>query len=467
MKKVGVIISSQYVTRELEIDFGKIIPVELPLGNKFLFNYQTEFLKKYCDEIHLTIPDDYSSKLQSDNLIFLDKNLSLIDVINNILELFQNNYIYLLFGDTIIDVDFNFNQKLDKNLIFTSGNNEFNYNWSFTIDNQIIVGFFVFNLSQLTRDIAHNSKDFNDFIDKINNNAEFIDCSGWMDFGQKRTYSHNKIKFLEARGFNSISYTNGFVEKKSKDWFKMYAEYNWLKNANKISNNINTPYVKEFNSDGEYASYKIEYKDFISLSDKFVFGRFNLDDETKVISRLLGEIKNNSYHLIEDDFISKKLKERFDEISKDLIEKYSLNNIYQKTYLFFHKKTMKYGFFHGDICYSNILFNNIDNTFYLIDPRGYLDKSLGFSLVGPQNYDLYKIAHSYVCGYDRIIAFNEVFSYELIKKRFDVFCNLSKLDEAELKYGLIQLFISMIPLHYNNSIRQDSFARMVNILNNL
>jgi hypothetical protein len=467
MKKVGVIISSQYVTSELQIDFGQIIPLELPLGNKFLFNYQTDFLRKYCEEIYVTIPDDYSSKLKIDNVIYLDKKLTLIEVIIKILEKFQNNYVYLLFGDTIIDVNFNFNQKSDDNLIFTSGNNEFNYNWSVNKDNQIIVGFIVFNKSQLTRQIARNSHNFNDFIDKIHTHAKYIDCSGWMDFGQKRTYSHNKIKFLEARGFNSISYSNGFVEKKSKDWFKMYAEYNWLKNANKISNNINTPFVKEFNSDGENASYKIEYKDFISLSDKFVFGRFNINDETKVITLLLEVIKHNSNYIVEDDFISKKLKERFSEISKDLIEKYSLQNIYNTTYMFFHKKKMEYGFFHGDICYSNILFNNVDNTYYLIDPRGYLDKSSGFSMIGPQNYDLYKIAHSYVCGYDRIIAFNEVFSYEIIKKRFDVFCEISDLDKVELKHGLIQLFISMIPLHYNNSIRQDSFARMVNILNNL
>ncbi len=463
MRKVGIILSSQKIINELSIDFGDITPSELPLGNKYLYHHQKNFLESHCEDIYITLPDYKSNDNSFENVIFLKKGISLLSALKEVLLRFLNQRVFILFGDTLV-----FDEEIylddQNNYVFIHNNIEYNYEWSKTIGGQIIIGCFVFNSTTDLIKLIDQSNDFEEFIHFVTEVSILVNVYKWMDFGQKRTFSYNKIKFLETRGFNSITYKNGYIEKKSRDWFKMYAEYNWLKKVNEIEIGFFIPNVKEFNSDGENATYKIEYKDFISLSDKFTFGNFHIDEETRIIKNLLeSRIKSSNYLMI-DDFIAPKLKERYNEVSGVLKSLYKLEQVFEHTYNYFSQKEMIYGVFHGDFCYSNILYNNVDNVFYLIDPRGFLNKTNGFSYNGPLNYDLYKLAHSYVCGYDKVIAFNEIISKEYVQKRFEIFCQLANLEKEELKYGLIQLFLSMIPLHYNNAERQNCFAHLSRLI---
>ena len=106
----------------------------------------------------------------------------------------------------------------------------------------------------------------------------------------------------------------------------------------------------------------------------------------------------------------------------------------------------------------------LPNQFFLIDPRGYLDDLNGFQIQGPVNYDLYKIGHSFICGYDQIIFNQSLFDVDIMRDRFSWFCKLTNISSEEMKYGLLQLFLSMIPLHSDRIDRQNKFHELCLIL---
>ena len=123
---------------------------------------------------------------------------------------------------------------------------------------------------------------------------------------------------------------------------------------------------------------------------------------------------------------------------------------------------------HGDLYFSNILYDSGTNKYKLIDPRG----RWGNGISGDIKYDIAKIRHSVVGGFDTItnglytvtyektsgIGINvfEPTNYQIISKELDTqiekYWNLDKIKMIE---GL--LFISMLPLHEDNFERQLAF----------
>ena len=125
---------------------------------------------------------------------------------------------------------------------------------------------------------------------------------------------------------------------------------------------------------------------------------------------------------------------------------------------------------HGDFCFSNILFDFKTQSIKIIDPRG-IDVNGNQTIYGDIRYDVAKFAHSVLGLYDFIIAgryslkFNtphdiefDVFQDETILEIQNSFLSL-RIGELSLKelntYPiLIHLFLSMLPLHNDNTDRQ-------------
>jgi len=123
---------------------------------------------------------------------------------------------------------------------------------------------------------------------------------------------------------------------------------------------------------------------------------------------------------------------------------------------------------HGDLYFSNILYDSENRIFKLIDPRG----KWGNSTSGDIKYDVAKIRHSVIGGFDTItnglysvkhLKNNEI-EYKVFKsKNYQLVCRALdnhieknwKLDEIKMIEGL--LFISMLPLHSDNPERQLAF----------
>jgi hypothetical protein len=130
------------------------------------------------------------------------------------------------------------------------------------------------------------------------------------------------------------------------------------------------------------------------------------------------------------------------------------------------------GVLHGDLCFSNILYDTRSDRIKVIDPRG-LDHSNNFMYIGDLRYDISKLNHSIFGLYDYIIsgAYNlheyDDFNYDfeiLVDERIDNiqelyidkmrFPNISAL---ELMPETVLLFFSMLPLHSDNPDRQNAF----------
>lgn len=135
---------------------------------------------------------------------------------------------------------------------------------------------------------------------------------------------------------------------------------------------------------------------------------------------------------------------------------------------------------HGDFCFSNILYSASTQAFYLVDPRG-ADREEGLYL--DPMYDVAKLSHSVLGGYDFIIAglfdlvheddlrlslevdrppapeLETIFLRALERNGYDV--RLVRVYEASL-------FLSMLPLHLEEPKRVVAFAlRAKDILDEL
>ena len=127
------------------------------------------------------------------------------------------------------------------------------------------------------------------------------------------------------------------------------------------------------------------------------------------------------------------------------------------------------GILHGDLCFSNILYDTRADRIKIIDPRGlnYLEE---LSLVGDLRYDLAKLSHSVLGLYDFIIgdAF-EVdnghgldFQFNIhaddnirqIQKTFEALPLVGDLTARDVAPITIMLFLSMLPLHRDTPRRQ-------------
>lgn len=129
---------------------------------------------------------------------------------------------------------------------------------------------------------------------------------------------------------------------------------------------------------------------------------------------------------------------------------------------------------HGDFCLSNILYDSRINLIKLVDPRGHQEENNFREIIKSQKYDLTKLAHS-LLGYYDLINVGEIKaeSYKVIKNCIEINCNYSVDLYHELIYkkaysyeffngnplqdylpSTVLLFLSMLPLHSDNKIKQ-------------
>lgn len=122
-------------------------------------------------------------------------------------------------------------------------------------------------------------------------------------------------------------------------------------------------------------------------------------------------------------------------------------------------------FMHGDFCFNNLLWTG--SGLFLIDPRGGMGGVLSNS--GYVLYDVAKLAHSVVGGYDVIIAgdysceiYDNSLTYEInfppnygyICGMFFDLCDNLSLSSEDVLVLMSTLFLSMPPLHAEDPVRQ-------------
>ena len=308
-----------------------------------------------------------------------------------------------------------------------------------------------------------------------------------------------------SRAFNRVTIDQkyGRVHKRSKNYKKLLAESYWYKN---IPAKIGSFAPKLLWEDQKASEIVMEYCPYITLSEAFVA---ELDLDWKRILERLFEVHSilNSQHvqqrgIVSDikDFHLKKSEERIHSLSDiepfgDLLREKFLtinNRVHRNIDVNFllgelekNLQHIKPSVVHGDYCFSNILYDLNSNSVKLIDPRGCL---LGEpTIFGDAHYDYAKLMHSALGLYDFIVQGKysllqlapDSFSFEIETKNQKIhslillaFKEDCKYESKEVVYYRllleVLLFVTMIPLHYEDPKRQLAFyLRAVQLYNQL
>ena len=329
----------------------------------------------------------------------------------------------------------------------------------------------------------------------------------WLDFGHVQTYFKSKARHTTERAFNQLNATPRWIEKHSSDLEKMEAEAAWFE-ALPRDVRANTPQYlgRVINDTGK--GYSLEYLYLNTLSELAVFGRlptyswlkiFSLcgdflataqaqskaaiiaetplilssDYADKTMSRLETFASNANFDLDEPTKLGDKnlpsVRRIADEIASQITD----------------ARTHNLGLSHGDFCFSNIFHDFRSGQIKVVDPRG-RDFSGRITPFGDLRYDAAKFLHSVWGRYDFIIA-GHFHLKRVGSSAFDLSIreqgtDWSELESAffdqnfagynpksdELRAMTIQLFLSMLPLHYDRPDRQYAFlANALRLYNEL
>ncbi len=360
----------------------------------------------------------------------------------------------------------------------------------------VLVGGYFFNDTELLRQIIENvdeeeKLEISSIIKKYKNENDVTVelAEQWHDVGHLENYFSTKQFLLKARYFNSLQFDDlaENVTKKSKNKEKLINEINWYK---KIPKDISKLVPKILDSDVSDNPYiKLEYIKYPTLADIWLYSNFSSGFWVKIIDDLF-EIINKFNKYYEDVTVQEynsiyfeKTIQRIDELIKS---NGLFREIFHKNFILINGKEFKNWsvikdeiklkindlykkedncLIHGDLCFSNILYNSKNKNFKLIDPRG----KWGQGISGDIKYDIAKIRHSVIGGFDTIT--NGLYSatydekngmtFDAYKpKNYPIICEKLdsqikqrwNLDEIKMIEGL--LFISMLPLHRDNLERQ-------------
>ncbi|MFM1648434.1 hypothetical protein ACJ5N2_11105 [Aeromonas salmonicida] len=508
-----LIMSGSYVNNDLSAEFGRLPPSFLPLSNKRLFHHQVSLAKSCSDTIFLSIPDDYvidsidHSWLKSHdiNLIRTPKGLSLGEATVacfNLIIPSPSTSLHILFGDTLLsDIP---KSKTDLISISKTKNN---YTWASIEDDfairdlsnssghSVICGYFHFSRpNQLIRNITLERWDFIRGVRQYckEESVEFSETDKWFDFGHINSYFQSKANFTTQRSFNELEITSRFVKKTSSKQTKIKAEANWFKSIPEDIKIYTPHYLGEGADCNGSFYYKLEYLYNLALNELYVFA-----DTPNVVWH---EILNHCFDFIElchknhtspsileqldtDDLFREKTHERLstymDDKKINVDDQWNFNghNVSIQRILAdcapYLPRTDTPTVMHGDLCFSNIIYDFRTNCIKVIDPRG-IDSKGNITINGDTKYDISKLAHSIIGLYDYIIAGYHTTSINWPERKImfsmpntDKHSQLQEffIMSVEDRFGVqplslyamqIHLFLSMLPLHDDDEARQNA-----------
>ena len=323
--------------------------------------------------------------------------------------------------------------------------------------------------------------------------GEAIENNAFTDLSLGANFLNFITGGFDARFFNALEGDEYTVTKRSSKKEKIKAEYEFyylLPDAMKMW--FVMPY--DYKEDENGASYTMERFHMTDIAIRFVHGAVDTEELRDILDKLFYFISHRETKQVDAAEGKKtarslyidKLKERMEELKsckeyKDFDRMLAMGTDYEgmeavvARYESLYEKMAlgaggtKAGYSggraydrlavgHGDLCFSNILYNRESEILKLIDPKGAVKKE---DLYTDPYYDLAKLSHSICGGYD---FFNSGL-YEISIKR-DLKLELSIdvdtapyaeifrefLEKNGFSYPLVRLyeaslFLSMLPYH--------------------
>ena len=501
-----LVTSATYVNSKLQVEFGRIPPSFLPIGNRRLFEYQLEFLRKALPkhQIFITLPSNFliSSRdtfsLDKYNVAILrsDEELSLGEEVAQAVNL-SGGYgeaFYLLYGNTLIEevpisTDVIGIVKTDKKYLWELEADE-------SASENVWCGFFSFESIGRFKHVLVQSN--NDFIEAVRAystkySVKNVLIYGWHDCRQIDKYFLCRSKFTTQRSFNALSIVDGSVKKTGNPSEKINAESAWFAYVPARLKRFTPQLIESGTDESGLAFYITEYLPLPPLNEVFVYGKtpifywhniFSLcSNFLEICHQFEGEVDVKD--LGDSDLAGMKTWLRLEEfcnqsnypgidtpnvINGKKIE--SLRDIVLACLSLVNEGKPILGILHGDFCFSNILFDSRINAIKVLDPRGLSEVGLP-TIYGDLRYDLAKLTHSVIGLYDFIMAGAYDLKFTLSNKQcsFDLVIHtderVKSIQDVYMSYSFfantspisalpvtVLLFLSMLPLHSDDKNRQ-------------
>jgi hypothetical protein len=542
LKKCNLIIpSSKLVAIEMQNEFGAIPPILIPLMGRITlkkilesYNKNYSFAFVGIQEGSKTI-EDYFNFFPDPTVILIrmSTSKSISDTIEKILlsdPIITESPIVLNFADTIIKdlnselmgkdfISFTKTQETERWTLFQDVHGKI---WNVSDKKYLInsstwktyIGQWGFSDSKkfLTILQEENQQDKpKAFYRSISRYAEehamiLHESMNWVDVGHVDNYFNARKQEVNTRFFNKILVKDatGTIVKTSSDNIKLVNELNWLITIPKELRYY-VPTIFDFSLDFKHPFGEMEFYSYPSLDDCFVYSKVDLDTWEKIFSKIFFIIKIASKYTVKDDNLKSDLEsmyysktverlERFSKENPDLFNSASEMEADGKKLMPLKEVVdslddliLEFGVYdvdelqiiHGDLCFSNILYDNKHGLIKLIDPRGQFGR---YSIYGDVYYDLAKLSHSVIGLYD-LIMFDQ-FKFKSKEDHGIVWWNppnqamIGKIFEKYLKKeGFVinktrfieaLLFLSMLPLHKDHPNRQHAMlVRGLSILTDL
>jgi hypothetical protein len=515
-----VILSGSYCTAEIASEYGKLPPSFLPVANRRLYELQIGLARQCHATPVLTLPADYAippvdqAALAASGVRVVRSpvSLSLTEAVQFVLEVIDaHGPMHLLFGDTLVEIEDSVGT--DRLAVHQT---EGYYNWAYIVSQpdgsfkvksgygdgveprSVVCGYFAFaDADELRRAFVAESG----FAEGINaylaaRPMQAVDIATWHDFGHLALIYQSKRNMLVSRSFNSVASDGVAVVKTSSAVGKMNAEASWYE-AIPPDLRVFTPQYLGRLPDG--TGYRIEYLYLPNLAELYVFGDLPGNIWKSILSKCIDFIdkfrrvkpdRNSNFateafarQFYENMFVAK-TRERIGaflgargwpadiRLSVNGHVFPPLDDVFDRLFAAITPTTADdICLWHGDFFFGNMLYDFRAGRIKAIDPRGG-DASNSNAIYGDWRYDVAKLAHSIVGGYDTLLAGRVDFSgdpvegfrferersksQEAVERDF----RAARLGRAPLYTREIQamtslMFLTMLPLHADSARRQD------------
>jgi hypothetical protein len=505
----------------MALHFGPLPPAFLPLGSGRFFDLQLKYAEG--GPCLMSIPDDYNlSAFDSDllarkqvTLVRLPVGLSLTDAMLHMVELVPDGEsVRILFGDTMVDLsDID---TLPQDFVVVK-DTVADYPWTFacqtdtdvitfasdepssTERRQIVCGYFQFSDPQLLCSVLQ-SESLACCLTAYaaQKTLGLVEAHVWYDFGHLTLFYQSRHKLLVARSFNALTSDGYVLRKTSAQTAKIRAEAQWYERLPKPLL-LNVPRYLGSYEENFQAGYELEYMHCPTLSDLRVFGNLTTNAWTQILRKCFDIME--TCHDIRPDPQAPEASQPFSEMFYNgiIVEKTrsrfaafcKARNLSPETRIRLNGQELPplqdiiddildaippttpehITFWHGDLFFGNMFYDFGARRAIVIDPRGLLQEGY-FSLYGDWRYDLGKLAHSILGGYDATIAGRTLlekqddldWSFQLDMPQTQTEIAALFLLQAETQFGIdavelyalaAMMFFSMLPLHSEDEDRQD------------
>jgi dTDP-glucose pyrophosphorylase len=328
----------------------------------------------------------------------------------------------------------------------------------------------------------------------------------WQDVGHADRQAGSTVALLQRREFNELAVDPvlSLITKRSRMKAKFVDEINYLRLLPRELA-VLFPRVVDFSIDWEDPFITMEYYGYSTLAEAFVYENIDAGIWENVFRHLFAiltgpfmKYQRPLTATVVRDFYLKKTRDRIDQLAgSEMLMKLknasggvringklrpSVNKVWPRIEADVARlaEGAQGGIIHGDLCFSNVLYDLRSQVCKLIDPRG----SFGAAgVIGDPRYDVAKLYHSVYGLYDFIT--NDLFhvrdgengefivdirqrsSHRQVLERFErVFFPHYERRDILLITGLI--FAGIPALHYDKPERQVAmFARAMEIFGEL